>query len=342
MSLLDALRDHPSAVRLRRFFVVGTVAAGVQTGLLWVLVDAVGLWYVPAAVAAIEFTILLQYVINNSWTFRPSGHSTLRSYARGLVKTNLVRGTAIPIQTGLLYAFVEWLGLLYLVANLVAIFLSGLYRYYLDSRWTWSVTGSEPDWRPLAAVGGWLYPYALLAMATFLAGAVAGGSAMSVTSPQALADAADTFRTPPLYPDTLTAWRIFSNNVVALAVVAGGVVSFGLLTLVGLFLNGLLLGTVAYAGLANGDLLPMLALVLPHGVVELPAFFLVGAVAYRVTWKLVSYLRGATTRPITRREALEAAALCVAAVGAIAVAAWIEAELTVDVARLVADIEPGR
>lgn len=139
MWVLDVLREHPSAIRLRRFFIVGCGAAGVQTGLLWTFVDFLGIWYIPAAVVAIEITIILQYFVNNSWTFRPSGHSTLRSYARGLVKTNVVRGTAIPLQTGLLYAFVEWLGLLYLVANLVAIFFSGLYRYYLDSRWTWRI-----------------------------------------------------------------------------------------------------------------------------------------------------------------------------------------------------------
>jgi len=139
MSLLEVLLGHPSAVRLRRFFIVGTAAAGVQTGLLWTLVDFLGIWYIAAAVVAIEITIVLQYFVNNSWTFRPSSHSTLRSYARGLVKTNVIRGTAIPLQTGLLYAFVEWFGLLYLVANLVAIFFSGLYRYYLDSRWTWRI-----------------------------------------------------------------------------------------------------------------------------------------------------------------------------------------------------------
>lgn len=212
----------------------------------------------------------------------------------------------------------------------------------MDGNWPGSAAGFGPQWGPLTALRRWLYPYAVLAMATFLAGAIVGGSAMAVTSPRALAGAADTLQTPPLYPDTLTVWAIFSNNVVALAVIAGGVVSFGLVTLVGLFFNGLLIGTVAYVGLANGDLLRVLALVLPHGVVELPAFFLVGGVAYRVTWRLVSYLRGATERPITPQEAIEAAGLCGVAVIAIAVAAWIEAELTVDIARLLVGVEPGR
>jgi putative flippase GtrA len=88
---------------------------------------------------AIEVTIVLQYVVNNSWTFRPSRHTTLRSYGRGLLRTNIVRGTAIPIQTAILYALVAWGGVMYLVANVGAILVTGLYRYYLDSRWTWRV-----------------------------------------------------------------------------------------------------------------------------------------------------------------------------------------------------------
>jgi len=138
MSFRDLAR-HPTAVRLRRFFIVGSGAAAVQTALLWAFVERLGLWYIPAAVVAIEITIILQYVVNNSWTFRPSRHTSLASYGRGLLKTNIVRGSAIPIQTGLLYVFVEWGELVYIVGNLVAIFISGLYRYYLDSRWTWRI-----------------------------------------------------------------------------------------------------------------------------------------------------------------------------------------------------------
>ena len=208
--------------------------------------------------------------------------------------------------------------------------------------WLASIDGFSPEWRFRAALRRWLYPHVGLAVATFLAGVVAGGGATAVTSPQALADAADAFRGPALYTETITVWSIFSNNVVALAVVAGGALSFGLTSAVGLFFNGLLVGTVVYLGLANGELLQVLALVLPHGVLELSAFFLVGGVAYRVTWRLVLYLRGTTGRPITRQEAIEAAGLCTGALLAIAVAAWIEAELTVDIARTFVDIGTGR
>lgn len=127
----------PPRHRLVKFFVVGAVAAAIQTALLWLLVERADLFYLLAAPLAIEVTIVLQYVANNAWTFRRIRHRTRDAYLRGLLRTNLVRGTAIPIQTGLLYAFVTWAALDYLVANGFAILLSGIYRYVLDARWTW-------------------------------------------------------------------------------------------------------------------------------------------------------------------------------------------------------------
>jgi putative flippase GtrA len=136
-SLLRGLVYGRLAVRLRRFVTVGILAAAVQMALLWLFVDLAGLNYLIGATIAIELTILLSYVLNNAWTFRASRNTGLWEYVTGLFKTNLVRGSAIPIQLGVLFAFVEWIDLLYLVANGVAILISGLYRYALDARWTW-------------------------------------------------------------------------------------------------------------------------------------------------------------------------------------------------------------
>ncbi|MHB9286919.1 GtrA family protein [Halobacteriales archaeon Cl-PHB] len=136
-SFLRALVDGPAAPQLRRFVTVGTVAAGIQMVVLWLFVDTVGLNYLVGAVAAIEITIVFSYVLNNAWTFRASRNTGRVEYLVGLAKTNVVRGTAIPIQLAVLYVLVEWVGLLYLVGNAVGIGISGLYRYVFDARWTW-------------------------------------------------------------------------------------------------------------------------------------------------------------------------------------------------------------
>jgi putative flippase GtrA len=122
---------------MRRFVVVGTVAAGLQMALLWLLVDWLGLNYLVAALVAIEASIVLSYVLNNAWTFRGSRNAGRVAYLSGLLKTNVVRGSAIPIQIALLFLLVEWRHVPYLVANAVAIVVSGFYRYVLDARWTW-------------------------------------------------------------------------------------------------------------------------------------------------------------------------------------------------------------
>ena len=136
-AFLRNLVDGPLARRLRRFVAVGTFAAGVQLVLLWLFVELAGLNYLVGATIAIEITIVLSYVLNNAWTFERMQNTGAVEYTVGLLKTNLVRGTAIPIQLGILFVFVQWLGVQYLLANAVAILLSGLYRYVLDARWTW-------------------------------------------------------------------------------------------------------------------------------------------------------------------------------------------------------------
>jgi putative flippase GtrA len=136
-AVLRDLASGPIAVQLRRFVVVGASTAAIQMGLLWLFVDVAGLNYLIGATIAIEITIVLSYVLNNAWTFRAKQNTGTSEYLSGLLKTNLVRGTAIPIQLAILYALVEWGSLTYLVANGIAIFISGLYRFVLDHQWTW-------------------------------------------------------------------------------------------------------------------------------------------------------------------------------------------------------------
>jgi putative flippase GtrA len=154
---LRNLHSGPLALQLRRFVIVGAVTAGIQQALLWFFLNVVGVFYLLAALFAIEITIVLSYVLNNAWTFRVTRNTGTVEYLTGLLKTNVVRGTAIPIQLGILYALVESgafeplvasIGPLEpplasigpiepLAANAVAIVVSGLYRYVLDAKWTW-------------------------------------------------------------------------------------------------------------------------------------------------------------------------------------------------------------
>ncbi|WP_435348697.1 GtrA family protein [Haloarchaeobius sp. HRN-SO-5] len=136
-AFLRNLESGPYAPQLRRYVVVGTVAAGVQLVVLWMLVDLVGANYLLGAVLAIESTIVLSYALNNAWTFSAAKNTGSVEYLVGLLKTNVVRATAMPIQLGILLLLVELGGVSYLAANAAAIGGSGIYRYVLEARWTW-------------------------------------------------------------------------------------------------------------------------------------------------------------------------------------------------------------
>lgn len=178
----------------------------------------------------------------------------------------------------------------------------------------------------------WTYPYTLVAAGTFLLGAILGAVAVATTPSAALTDLTEAFGNPDLFPDRLTTWTVFRNNVVVLGLIAVGTVTFAATTVVVLLFNGFIFGVVAAT--AADRPLALVALVAPHGVFELGTFFIVSGVAYRTTWRLVSYLRGADDTPVTRQEILEAVVLIVGAVLVIALAAWIEATLTRRIARL--------
>jgi putative flippase GtrA len=138
--LLRRLVEGLATRQLRRFVAVGTVTAGVQTLLLWVFVDTLALNYLLGAVMGVEITIVLTYVLNNAWTFRSVRNTGPAAFLVGLAKTNVVRGSAIPIQLAVLFVLVEFRQLPYLLSNGVAIVLSGVYRFVLDTRWTWGRT----------------------------------------------------------------------------------------------------------------------------------------------------------------------------------------------------------
>ncbi|MFC6973865.1 stage II sporulation protein M [Halomicroarcula sp. GCM10025709] len=76
--------------------------------------------------------------------------------------------------------------------------------------------------------------------------------------------------------------------------------------MLGLVLNGLLIGVVV--GLAGQELPSMviLALLLPHGIVEIPALLIVAAIGLRFGRLTVRYLRGTEDRLVTEQALREA------------------------------------
>ncbi|WP_415382834.1 stage II sporulation protein M [Halosimplex sp. TS25] len=126
------------------------------------------------------------------------------------------------------------------------------------------------------------------------------------------------------------------NNLRALLLIGLGAVTGGALSVFGLVVNGALVGAVVSFAVRQTSWAIVLAALLPHGVLELPAFFMAASIGLRVPHRVLRWLLGWDETPLSRVEFVELAVISVLLAAMIAVAAWIEVNVTLDVVEWVA------
>lgn len=142
------IRALRSGLRLGKFVSVGAIGAICDTAVLLVLVEGFGVLEEVAALAGIEASILLMFVLNERWTFPDSGRRSGGAVLRRLGRSHLVRSGGVVVQFALFVAvyrllFVPvqvagvdaWL----VVAKLAGIAVGTLLNYVFESLFTWRV-----------------------------------------------------------------------------------------------------------------------------------------------------------------------------------------------------------
>lgn len=179
-----------------------------------------------------------------------------------------------------------------------------------------------------AGVWRWL-PYWLFAAGVFAVGAALGGAVGAERETTVLFPV----RSSGEPVTDVSAVGLFLQNLgVSLTMIAAGVLA-GIPTLYLLLFNGFTLGSVAVDAAGTLGPLTTLVLLLPHGVVELPAIWLAGAIPARwlhVAWSLATNRDRET--PVPRVLGRTVVAL-LAVVLLLAVAAVLEATVTLALAR---------
>jgi len=123
--------------RFLKFCLVGGSGVFVNMGLLWVLTEIAGLFYLLSAAISIETSIISNFILNNQFTFRDRGSSGVKSFFNRLVKFNLVSLVGLGINMGVLWLLTEVFGLYYLLSNLCGIAVATLWNYLVNTWWTW-------------------------------------------------------------------------------------------------------------------------------------------------------------------------------------------------------------
>jgi len=123
--------------RFLKFCLVGLSGVVVNMGLLWLLTEFGGLFYLLSAAISIETSIISNFILNNYFTFSDRRPSGVKSFFNYLLKFNLVSLAGLGINMGILWLLTEVFGMYYLLSNLCGIAVATLWNYLVNTLWTW-------------------------------------------------------------------------------------------------------------------------------------------------------------------------------------------------------------
>ncbi len=139
---LFAFRHRSGAVwnewkKIVSFGLVGLSGIFVNMGLLYVLTEYVGLYYLVSAAIAIEVSIISNFIWNDLWTFRSSRTLKRARKIHRFASFQAVSLGGLVINMIVLYALTDIAGIYYLVANLIGIFAAFAWNYLINRHYTW-------------------------------------------------------------------------------------------------------------------------------------------------------------------------------------------------------------
>ena len=135
--LYRLIRHEHETRRFVKFCMAGGSGVMVNLGLLALLTEVFGLFYVLSAAIAIEASIINNFTWNELWPFRVRRTSTSSPLGIRLAKFNLISLVGLGIQIGLLLLFTEVVGLYYMISQIIGIITATAFNFVFNKWWTW-------------------------------------------------------------------------------------------------------------------------------------------------------------------------------------------------------------
>ncbi len=120
-----------------KYYLVGSSGILVNLGILFLLTEFVGLWYLLSSTIAIYVSITSNFLLNKTWTFSDTviKQRSFLMYGK-FIGVSLV---GMGIQLGFNYLFVEKLFVYYLLAALMSIMIASSINFVLNRRLTFGI-----------------------------------------------------------------------------------------------------------------------------------------------------------------------------------------------------------
>ncbi len=125
-------------LRFAKFCLVGLSGVLVNMGLLYLLTEFVGLFYLVSAAISIESSIISNFILNNFFTFSDRRSPGVKSFVTRLLKFNLVSLAGLTVNLVVLWLLTDAFGIYYLLSQLVGIAVATMWNYLVNTWWTWT------------------------------------------------------------------------------------------------------------------------------------------------------------------------------------------------------------
>ncbi len=126
---------------------------------------------------------------------------------------------------------------------------------------------------------------------------------------------------------------ILKNNLRSIILLLSGAFLFGSSTAFNLVFNGMFLTLIAEAFLSGLTFNDIFLFTAPHAIFEIPAIIIAGAAGFKIPYEIVRYLAGKKDQPLTKEDIKEYLTLALISIILIVIAAWIEANVTLQIAK---------
>jgi len=121
------IRKH--GVKIVKFGMVSGLATVIDIFVLWLFTSVFGVYYLLSAVLAFVVGSTTNYSMNYFWTFSGAKHGK----AKGLASFMGIGTAGLVITLVIMASLVEFLGVHYLVARIIAAFVTLFWNYVLNS-----------------------------------------------------------------------------------------------------------------------------------------------------------------------------------------------------------------
>jgi dolichol-phosphate mannosyltransferase len=125
-----------------KFGIVGISGIIVNTGVLYILSEYFGIFYLISSLVAIELSIINNFIWNDFWTFGHEKDQKISMVTTRFLSYHIVSIGGIVINVGVLVFLTEVLGIYYLISNLLGIFIAFSWNFLVNRMTTWRIQPS--------------------------------------------------------------------------------------------------------------------------------------------------------------------------------------------------------